>query len=352
MRTGLEVFLEDIDRFRGPAWGMLSHAAAVSRSLEYSVVETQKRGLRIKKLFTPEHGFFAVEQDQIPVSRDLFPGVETIPLYGESSDSLYPKGEHMEDLDGIIIDLQDVGARYYTYVWSALIVMREFARRGKEVIILDRPNPINGVDVEGPVNEIISFVGMYPVPIRHGRTYGEILYEVAEKENLHVIWYGVEEWDRSRYFDELNLPWVMPSPNMPTIDTAIVYPGMCLLEGTNLSEGRGTTRPFEIFGAPYIDPFEMKHFLHVEGAIFRPLYFKPTFGKYAGQVIGGFQIHVIDRRKFKPVRTAVHILETVKRLYPEHFRWKNPPYEFEEETMPIDLLWGNDWLRRHIDAIG
>ncbi len=351
MKIGLERFLEDADKFMGDAWGVLSHAAAVSRNLEYSVQVIAKRGLNIKRLFTPEHGFFATAQDQEAVLRDTFGNLQVIPLYGKTKESLHPKPEHMEDLDGVIIDLQDVGARYYTYVWSALIVMRAFARAGKKVIVLDRPNPINGVDVEGPVNEILSFVGMYPVPIRHGKTYGEILEKIARRENLDVIVYHLEGWDRSRYFDELDLPWVMPSPNMSTVDTAVVYPGMCLLEGTNLSEGRGTTRPFEIFGAPYIDPFEMVRHIQVEGAVLRPLYFKPTFNKYAGQVIGGFQIHVLDRRRFRPVETAVRILETVKRLYPDDFAWKEPPYEFEEEIMPIDLLWGSDWLRKHIDSL-
>lgn len=351
MRTGLERFLKDAEKFRGNAWGVLSHAAAVSRNLEYSVQVIAGRGLNIRRLFTPEHGFFATAQDQEAVLKDTFGDMEVIPLYGKTKDSLYPKEEHIRDLDGVIIDLQDVGARYYTYVWTALLVMRAFAGAGKKVIVLDRPNPINGVDVEGPVNSILSFVGMYPVPIRHGRTYGEILEEVARKENLDVIVYHLEGWDRNLYFDELDLPWVMPSPNMPTVDTAIVYPGMCLLEGTNLSEGRGTTRPFEIFGAPYIDPFEMAGQIEVEGAILRPLYFKPTFNKYAGQVIGGFQIHVLDRRRFRPVETAVRILETVKKLYPDEFAWKEPPYEFEEEIMPIDLLWGSDWLRRHINSL-
>jgi len=270
VKTGLERFVEDAHKFRGDAWGVLSHAAAVSRNLEYSVQVIANQGLEIRRLFTPEHGFFATAQDQEAVLKDTFGNLEVIPLYGKTKESLYPKPEHLADLDGVIIDLQDVGARYYTYVWSALIVMRAFARAGKKVIILDRPNPINGVDVEGPLNEILSFVGMYPVPIRHGKTYGEILEEIARRENLDVIVYHLEGWDRSRYFDELDLPWVMPSPNMPTVDTAVVYPGMCLLEGTNLSEGRGTTRPFEIFGAHYIDPFEMVRHIQVEGAVRDP----------------------------------------------------------------------------------
>ncbi len=351
MKTGLERFLEDAHKFRGNAWGILSHAAAVSRNLEYSVQVIAKQGLNIKRLFTPEHGFFATAQDQEAVLKDTFTDLEVVPLYGETRESLKPKPEHMEDLDGIIIDLQDVGSRYYTYVWSALIVARAFSRAGKKVIVLDRPNPINGVDVEGPVNEILSFVGLYPIPIRHGKTYGEIIEEIARRENMDVLVYHLEGWDREKYFDQLELPWVMPSPNMPTVETALVYPGMCLLEGTNLSEGRGTTRPFEIFGAPYIDPFEMVKHIEVEGAVLRPLYFRPTFNKYAGQVIGGFQLHVMDRKRFRPVETAVKILETVKGLYPEEFAWKEPPYEFEEEIMPIDLLWGSPWLRKHIDSI-
>ncbi len=347
LRLGVELFLEDVDRFRNERWAILTHSPAVLRNLEYTLLALRKASLDIRILFTPEHGFFPVEQDQIPVSEPyMFEGLKVVSLYGKTKASLYPDEEDVESVDGVIIDIFDVGARYYTYVWTASIVARAFGSKGKKVIVLDRPNPINGTDVEGPVNEITSFVGLYRIPIRHGKTYGEILSMVAEIENFEIIHYRVQGWDRSRFYDELGIPWVMPSPNMPTLDTAIVYPGMCLLEGTNISEGRGTTRPFEIFGAPFIDPFELE--VELDYAYLRPIFFKPTFSKYKGEVCGGFQIHVLDRRRFRSVESAVRIIREIKNKYPKEFAWRPPPYEFEENIMPIDLLWGSDGLRRSI----
>jgi uncharacterized protein YbbC (DUF1343 family) len=227
---------------------------------------------------------------------------------------------------------------------------------GVEVVVLDRPNPINAEDTEGPVleNGFESFVGRYPIPIRHGMTVGELalLFNQEFQVNCDLEVVTMEGWARSMYYEETALPWVLPSPNMPTIDTAIVYPGMCLFEATNVSEGRGTTRPFEIFGAPWIDPDKfcaaMESF-QLKGVYFRPLYFRPTSRKYQKELCGGAQMHVTDRRSFQPVRAAICILSVLLKEYPASFRWKDPPYEFVEDQLPIDILFGNSWIREELE---
>ncbi|MEO0203307.1 MAG: DUF1343 domain-containing protein [candidate division WOR-3 bacterium] len=351
MKIGLHKFLEQAHKFKNLNLGILTHSSAIDWDYEYSLTKILKAGLKIKRIFTPEHGFFGVYQYGEEVNENRIFEIETISLYGKDFNSLIPKDNQIEDLDGIIFDIVDIGARFYTYVWSCALFLKKAGRMNKKIIILDRPNPINGVDIEGPTNEITSFVGLYKIPIRHGKTYGEILKMVSEIENIEIILYEVENWDRSKYIDEIGFPFIMPSPNIPDIKTAIVYPGMCLLEGTNISEGRGTTRPFEIFGADFIDPFYMKNFLEIEGAILRPIYFKPNFDKYKDKVCGGFFLHVVNRRKFKPVESAVKILETIKKLYPDKFKFREPPYEFEENIMPIDLLWGSSSLREYLSKL-
>jgi uncharacterized protein YbbC (DUF1343 family) len=236
------------------------------------------------------------------------------------------------------------------------LCMKACLKSGISVVLLDRPNPISGHHIEGPVLNpaFASFVGKRPLPIRHGMTVGEIgtylCNEYHSSLDYQVI--RMKGWQRKTWFDQTGLSWVMTSPNMPLLETATVYPGMCLLEGTNLSEGRGTTRPFEIFGAPFIDPDKIsKHLnkLKLPGVFFRPLFFQPTFQKYAKQLCSGAQIHVLNREKFKPFKTGVAILKTIHDLYPEHLRWKNPPYEYEYEKMPIDILAGTDKLRSDIE---
>jgi uncharacterized protein YbbC (DUF1343 family) len=229
----------------------------------------------------------------------------------------------------------------------------------KSVVVLDRPNPIGGHITEGPVLDTTyaSFVGLRPLPVRHGMTIGEIgnylRNEFYSSLDFHVI--PMQGWKRKIWFNDTGLPWVMPSPNMPTLDTAAVYPGTCLLEGTNLSEGRGTTRPFEIFGAPFIDPEILVSHLNqfrLHGVVFRPMYFQPTFQKHAGKLCRGAQIHIVNREKFKPFKTGIAILKIIHDLYPEHFEWKQPPYEYETEKMPIDILAGTDKLRIGIEKDG
>ncbi|MCG9894367.1 MAG: DUF1343 domain-containing protein, partial [Fimbriimonadaceae bacterium] len=248
---------------------------------------------------------------------------------------------------------------YYTFIWTMTLCLKAAERRGIPVTILDRPNPINGVTVEGPIldPDFASFVGLRPLAIRHALTMGEVARKMKAEHHpgveLRVI--ECEGWDRAAYLDETSFPWVMPSPNMPTVDTAVVYPGMCLLEGTKLSEGRGTTQPFEIFGAPYIDGWQLAEELNrqgLEGVIFRPWQFLPTFQKFKGEVCQGCMIHVIDRRAFQPFLMACTLLQTVIRLFGEKFEWLSPPYEYEEKLMPIDILLGNGWLREVIESGG
>jgi len=285
--------------------------------------------------------------------RDRLTALPVYSLYGACRK---PDGAMLEDIDVLVADLQDVGARYYTFIWTLSLCMEACLAHSKAVVILDRPNPIGGLLTEGPVLDpaYASFVGLRPLPVRHGMTIGEIASFFAEAFytglRCHVI--RAEGWRRSLWFEDCGLPWVLPSPNMPTPDTAAVYPGMCLLEGTLLSEGRGTTRPFEIFGAPFIEPERLVSHLtsfRLPGVVFRPLHFEPTFQKHAGRLCGGAQLHVTDRKRFKPFKTGVAILKAVHELYPRERLWKSPPYEYETIKMPIDILAGTDRLRLDIE---
>lgn len=262
----------------------------------------------------------------------------------------------LQDMDVMVVDLQDVGSRYYTFIWTLENSLQACSEADKSVVILDRPNPIGGVHGEGPVLDMAfsSFVGQRPLPVRHGMTIGEIGVYLRDtfypSLDLHVI--PLQGWQRKMWFDDTGLPWVMPSPNMPTVDTATVYPGMCLLEGTNLSEGRGTSRPFEIFGAPYVKPEMLVKRIEefrLPGVVVRPLHYQPTFQKYSGILCGGAQLHITKREKFSPFTTGVAIIKAVHDLYPEYFQWKRPPYEYEREKLPFDILAGTDRLRKDIE---
>jgi uncharacterized protein YbbC (DUF1343 family) len=262
----------------------------------------------------------------------------------------------LANIDVLVVDLQDVGSRYYTFTWTLELCMQSCHEEGKTVVVLDRPNPVGGHITEGPVlkPEFASFVGLRPLPVRHGMTIGEIGMYVGDTfyPGLDYRVIPMKGWTREMWFDETGLPWVLPSPNMPTLDTALVYPGTCLLEGTNISEGRGSTRPFEIFGAPFIHPETIVKVLdefRLPGVAFRPLSFLPTFQKHANKLCGGAQIHVTDRERFKPFKTGVAILKAVHNTYPRDLAWKQPPYEYEELHLPIDVLAGTDRLRKEIE---
>jgi uncharacterized protein YbbC (DUF1343 family) len=259
----------------------------------------------------------------------------------------------LRGLDVLVIDLQDIGARYYTYQWTMALALRACARAGVRVLVLDRPNPLGGVLVEGNVPDpaFASFVGLYPLPARPGLTLGEIARYLNARHalgaELEVV--AMRGWRRRMLWEDTGLPWVPPSPNMPTPDTARVYPGGCLIEGTNLSEGRGTTRPFEWVGAPWLDAHAYAERLNAErlpAVVFRPARFQPTFQKHAGRVCGGVQIHVTDRARFKPFLTGLAVIAVARRQAPRAFRWRRPPYEFELRKLPIDILLGTDTIRR------
>jgi uncharacterized protein YbbC (DUF1343 family) len=352
--TGLDrVLAGDGPDLRGARVGLVAHPASVTATLEHAASALARSGVEFGALFGPQHGLRGEKQDNMIESRGFTTtsGVVVHSLYGEVRQ---PTQDMLRGLDMMLFDLQDVGVRVYTFAWTMTLVMAACRQAGVRFVVLDRPNPITAC-CEGPVLQpgFASFVGLHPVPLRHGLTLGE-LARVANEEfgigcDLDVV--ACEGWRRDMWFDETGLPFVMPSPNIPTLDTTIVYPGMVLLEGTNLSEGRGTTRPFELFGAPSMDPDALVDQLDsygLEGVRFRGCYFEPTFQKYAGQLCGGAQIHVTDRATFRPVDTAVAILHAAKALSPG-FAWREPPYEYEFEKRPIDILWGTADLRESLD---
>jgi uncharacterized protein YbbC (DUF1343 family) len=359
VRIGLDNFERHWPKkLKGARAGILVHPASVNSKLEHTVSILHKsRKISLKALFGPQHGIRGETQDNMiewEGFRDRATGLPVYSLYGRTRK---PEKAMLKDIDVLVIDLQDIGSRYYTFIWTMELCMEACQEMGKSVVIFDRPNPIGGLIIEGTVldESFKSFVGQRPIPVRHGMTIGEIgLYlksEYYHSLDLEVI--SMSGWSRKSWFDETGLPWVMPSPNMPLPDTAIVYPGMCLLEGTNLSEGRGTTRPFEIFGAPFINPEILVKRLDeykLPGVIFRPLYFQPTFQKHEGKLCGGAQMHITNRQRFKPFKTGVAIIKTAHDLYPKDFNWKEPPYEYETEKMPIDILAGTDRLRTDIES--
>lgn len=355
--SGIDIFEKVLPKkFYGLRAGVLIHPASVNRKLVYTKdVFLKSKKIQIKAFFGPQHGIFGDTQDNMIEWEGFIDKTTGLPVYSLYGKTRKPTEQMLEGIEVFIIDLQDVGARYYTYIWTMALCM-EACERKISLIVLDRVNPIGGHIVEGPVlkPEFSSFVGLYPLPIRHGMTIGEIAMYFKSRfypeVDLTVI--PLRGWRRNQWFDSTGLPWVMPSPNMPTLETATVYPGMCLLEGTILSEGRGTTRPFEIFGAPFIEPERLVRRLNdfkLKGVFFRPLYFSPTFNKFAGKLCGGAQIHVIDREKFKPFKTAIAILLAIKELYPEINLWRQPPYEYEFEKLPFDILAGSDRVRKDIE---
>jgi uncharacterized protein YbbC (DUF1343 family) len=338
--------------------GVVANPASVNGSFRHIVDRlAAEPGVTLAAIFGPQHGFQADVQDNMVETAHTADRVRRVPVYSLYSETREPTAEMLAGIDWLVVDLQDVGARIYTFVYTMASCLRAACRHGVRVVVCDRPNPIGGEAVEGPmlVPGYESFVGMFPIPMRHGMTIGELARLFNERfgigADLEIA--RMEGWQRWMYHDDTGLPWVMPSPNMPTLDTAIVYPGSVLFEGTLLSEGRGTTRPFEIVGMPGIDADRFAarmNELHLEGACFRPTYFEPTFQKHAGHPCGGCQIHVTDRARFRPVRTAVSLLSEFRRAAPDHFAWRQPPYEYEYEKMPIDILAGSDELRRQIEA--
>jgi len=315
--------------------------------------------MKVTALFGPEHGVRGDAQDMIEVddARDLRTGLPVHSLYGATEATLTPTAAMLDDIDVLVYDVQDIGSRYYTFVWTMVLAMRACAKAGKAFVVLDRPNPIGGVHLEGPAIEpgFESFVGLVSCPNRHGMTAGEIARwrHKVEQLDLDLAVIGMRGWQRDMHFDHTGLPWVMPSPNMPTADTALVYPGMCLVEGTELSEGRGTTRPFELAGAPHLDGYRLAADLtamQLPGVRFRPVVFTPQFQKHAKQACGGVQLHVTSIDGFRPYRTGVAFLKACYDQNPAAFQWRAKAYEFVDQIPAIDLLTGSAAIREGIEA--
>lgn len=362
VRTGLEVAAAQQFAFlKGKRVGAICNPTAVDGEFRHLAdLLRAAPGVTLAALFGPEHGVRGAAQDMIGVDSDRDPktGVPVHSLYGKTFDSLKPAPESLNGLDALVFDIQDVGARYYTFVYTMALCMEAAARAKIPFFVLDRPNPIGLELVEGNTVHagFKSFVGLYPIATRHGMTAGELAryFNVEHGIGCELTVIACEGLKRSMLWSDMGLHFIPPSPNMPTVDTALVYPGMCLVEGTNLSEGRGTTKPFELFGAPWVDPEAYAEALNAEkipGVKFRPLHFLPTFHKHAQKDCGGVMIHVTDPRTFQPVRVgAAAMLHAWRQGHERGFKWRTEKYEFVDDVLAIDLLFGTDTVRKGIEA--
>jgi uncharacterized protein YbbC (DUF1343 family) len=355
LKLGTDV-LFDTQVLKGRTIGLVSNPSSIDADFCHVVDRAERGGVRIGALFGPQHGFRSDVQDNMVESPHRVDGRRQIPVYSLYSETREPTADMLDGLDALVIDLQDVGTRIYTYIYTMANCLVAAARHGLPVVVCDRPNPIGGLQVEGPMLErgFESFVGQYPIPMRHGMTIGELArlfnehFEIGAK--LEVV--AMRGWRRDQYFDQTGLSWVLPSPNLPTLEGAIVYPGTVLFEGTNVSEGRGTTRPFELVGAPWVAAEWFADGLNARGlpgVHFRPAVFEPTFNKHAGRACGGCQVHVTNRASFEPVATGVALIEAFRQAGPDEFAWRQPPYEYETVRPPIDILYGSARLRETVD---
>ncbi len=365
MKSGRKIVLgieklctERVDLIKGRRVGLVCNQASVDHKLLHSAdVLKSVEGVSLSALFGPQHGIRGDVQDNMVETPHTLDAETGLPVYSLYSETREPTEEMLKDLDVLVCDLQDVGCRIYTFVYTIANCMRVARRLGKRVLVCDRPNPIGGVEVEGNLLEegFESFVGQFPLPTRHGMTAGELARMFNEHWGigceLEVV--AMDGWSRELWFDETDAQWVLPSPNMPTLDSATVFPGTVHLEGTQVSEGRGTTRPFELVGAPYIEAGDFARRLEsvgLPGVLFRPTNFLPTFQKHSGVTCGGAQIHVLDRLELRPVITGVAVVKTCYDLYGEDFRWKEPPYEYVFDKNPFDVISGTDRLRKAIEG--
>lgn len=353
-RSGLDIFLSQPELYAGRRIALIANHTSLTYDLKYSWDELRKKGLDLVRIFSPEHGIFGTEQDQVAVSREVDFDLEVRCLYGNDFNSLTPSEELLKDIDLVLFDIQDIGSRYYTYLNTLVLFMKMISGMGIELVVLDRPNPINGIDAEGPFldKRYESFVGILPVPVRHSLTAGETAMLAMSHFMLDIELSVVkmEGWQRHFYYEDTGMHWVMPSPNMPFIETALVYPGMCLVEGMDASEGRGTTRPFETFGADYIRPYEFASELNsvnLPGVYFRPIFYKPVFNKLSGVTAGGCFIHVTDRKAFRPFLSGVAIVHTMCRMY-RQTKFLHGVYEFNSIYPAFDLLAGSSRIREMI----
>ncbi|MEM2742032.1 MAG: DUF1343 domain-containing protein [Nitrososphaeria archaeon] len=353
--TGLDVFLRRpyafLDKKR--KIGLVINQTSVTKNLEHAVDAFRKLSqLKLTALFSPEHGIWGDIQDELSIpsyfDKDL--GLMVYSLFGAANK---PTPEMLSDVDVLIYDIQDVGSRYYTYISTLFYSMEAAAENNLPFLVLDRPNPINGISVEGNILEpqFRSFVGIGSIPIRHGMTVGELaaMFNKEYKINANLMVVKMEGWRRAMWFDDTGLVWVPPSPNMPTLNTATIYPGTCLLEGTNVSEGRGTTKPFEVIGAPWINYTKLSENLNARslpGLLFRKTCFIPTFSKYAGKRCYGIQVHVVNREICKPVEAGLHIIDAIYKYHSEHFEWRKT----QDGRYFFDLLMGSEKVRQKIEG--
>jgi uncharacterized protein YbbC (DUF1343 family) len=356
VRLGSDRLLDSQD-LDGRRVGIVCNPASVDGELRHIVDRlAQHPRARLAAIFGPQHGFRSDVQENMIETGHARDETLRVPIYSLYSETREPTADMLGSLDVIVIDLQDVGTRIYTYIYTMANCLIAAHAHGVKAIVCDRPNPIGGVAVEGPLLQhgFESFVGQYPIPMRHGMTIGEIARMCNDHfgigADLEVV--AMAGWRRDVYSDATGLPWVLPSPNIPTVDSAVVYPGTVLFEGTNMSEGRGTTRPFEIVGAPWVGSESFAaamNGLDLPGVRFRPVVFEPTFHKHAGVSCGGCQIHVLDRTRFRAVETGVALLCAFRAADPERFCWRDPPYEYEREKLPFDILAGSSELREQIE---
>lgn len=367
MRSGLDALLSDpaaLDRLRGCRVGVCCNHTAVDRHLDHLLDHLQAARVPVRRIFTPEHGLHATAQDMISVDDNEATGShrapEIVSLYGTSAASLRPAPALLADLDVLLFDIQDIGSRYYTYQATLGYLMEVAAQTGTEIWVLDRPNPIDGLTLEGNLVQpgFTSFVSAWPLAVRHGMTMGELgtFFKKILKINAPLRVLRCDGWQREQYLDQTDLPWVYPSPNMPTLETAILYPGMCLIEGTNLSEGRGCTRPFHLVGAPFLDARRFRDLCRagaadarLEGVAFRDATFEPRFQKFAGRPCHGVEITVTDRHRLEPFLLGLVVLEAALRAEPL-FRWRTETYEFVDDPIAIDLLCGGREIRVGLES--
>ena len=358
VQTGLEKLIAEPQHWiRDERIGLLCNPASVDRQITHArTLIHQAFPGKLKALYSPQHGFFAEKQDNMIESEDMLDPVLRIPVFSLYGHSRIPSARMFAPIDVLIVDLQDVGTRVYTFIYTLSYCLEVASKYDVRVLILDRPNPINGIDIEGNQlsSDCKSFVGRFPIPMRHGLTIGELAvlfndhFEIGC--DLEVI--PMNGWNRSMLFADTGLPWVAPSPNLPTPVSAMVYPGQVIWEGTNVSEGRGTTQPFELFGAPYIDVAKITAALgatEIPGVIFRPVVFEPASNKWRDTPCNGFQIHVTDPLRYRPYKTTLHLLRAIMAQHRGQFEWKPPPYEYEFERLPIDLIIGDRSIREQLE---
>lgn len=339
--------------------GLLCNSASVDSNFIHSRQRLKAVfGDRLRALYSPQHGLFAEKQDNMIESDHRKDPLLNIPVFSLYSNTRIPTREMLDPIDVLIVDLQDVGTRVYTFIYTMSYCMEAARKHGKKIIVLDRPNPIGGDLIEGNClsPQWQSFVGRYSIPMRHGMTIGELARlfndEFGIQCDLGVI--PMKGWRREMFYPETGLPWVAPSPNLPTFISALVYPGQVIWEGTNVSEGRGTTQPFELFGAPFVDPYAVLDELSnndVQGATLRVMEFEPTSNKWQDELCRGFQIHVTHLKSFRPYRTSLSLLQAVQHCHRDQFGWKKPPYEYEYKRMPIDLILGDRNIRKHLSQM-